>query len=173
VVFLDRDLDVVRTARVGDAPFDLAWSPDGSRLAVGGADGQVSVLDAATGRLVHRPAKLFSSFVGDVEWLPDGSTVVASGEDDVAAMYDVDRDIVRVGSMPATDTLVNGYAYLMPGPTDEVLVLDGQHPGHRYPLDPSLWLARACQIAGRDLTPAEWSRYVPTRPYHRTCSGLD
>ena len=83
--------------------------------------------------------KLFSSFAGDVEWLPDGGTVVASGDDDVAAMYDVDRDIVRAGSMPATDTLVNGYAYLMPGPTDEVIVLDGQHPGHRYPLDPSRW----------------------------------
>jgi WD40 repeat protein len=172
VILLDRDLDVVRTARVGDAPLDLAWSPDGSRIAVGGAEGYVSIVDTATGRLVYRPAKLFSSFVGDVEWLPDGGTVVASGDDDVAAMYDVDRDIVRVGSMPATDTLVNGYAYLMPGPTDEVLVLDGQHPGHRYPLDPSLWLARACQIAGRDLTPAEWHRYVPSRPYSPTCSDL-
>ena len=172
VSFLDADLHVVRTARVGDNPLDLAWSSDGRRLAVGGAEGLVSILDTATGRLVHRPAKLFSSFVGDVEWLPDGDTVVASGEDDVAAMYDVDRDIVRVGSMPATDTLVDGYAYLMPGPTDEVRVLDGQHRGHRYPLDPSLWLARACQIAGRDLTPAEWHRYVPTRPYRATCSGL-
>jgi WD40 repeat protein len=172
VSLLDRDLHVVRSARVGDGPVDLAWSPDGSRIAVGGVEGHVSVLDTATGRLVHRPAKLFSSFVGDVEWLPDGDTVVASGEDDVAAMYDVDRDIVRVGSMPATDTLVNGYAYLMPGPTDDVRVLDGQHPGHRYPLDPSLWLARACQIAGRDLTPAEWNRYVPTRPYRATCSEL-
>ena len=165
VVFLDRDLDVVRRAGLGDHPFDLAWSPDGSRLAAGGSEGEVSVLDAATGRLVHRPAKLFSSFITDVEWLPDGGTVVASGEDDVAAMYDVDRDIVRVGSMPATDALVDGYAYLMPGPTDEVLALEGQYVGHRYPLDPSLWLARACQIAGRDLTTAEWNRYVPTRPY--------
>ena len=162
----------VRTARVGDEPVDLAYSPDGSRLAVGGSEGYVSVLDTATGRRVHRSTKLFSSFVGDVEWLPDGGTVVASGDDDVAAMYDVDRDIVRAGSMPATDTLVNGYAYLMPGPADEVIVLDGQHPGHRYPLDPSRWLARACQIAGRDLTPAEWNRYVPTEPYRPTCSGL-
>ena len=136
VSLLDRDLHVVRTARVGDAPFDLAWSPDGSRLAVGGAEGHVSVLDIATGRLVHRPAKLFSSFVGDVEWLPDGDTVVASGEDDVAAMYDVDRDIVRVGSMPATDTLVDGYAYLMPGPTDEVLRPRRPAPGPPLPAGP-------------------------------------
>jgi WD40 repeat protein len=172
VTFLDRDLHVLRTDQVGDAPFDVAYSPDGTKLAVGGAEGEVSVLDTATGRLVHPPAKIFSSYVSDVEWLPDGGTVVASGADDAAAMYDVDRDIVRVGSMPATDTLVEGRAYLMPGPTDEVLVLDGQHPGHRYPLDPSQWLARACQIAGRDLTEAEWMRFLPTEPYSPTCSGL-
>ena len=29
------------------------------------------------------------------------------------------------------------------------------------PLDPAVWIARACTAAGRELTPEEWSRLVP------------
>lgn len=32
--------------------------------------------------------------------------------------------------------------------------------------------AVACAIAGRDLTPAEWTRYLPTRPPAETCTDL-
>jgi hypothetical protein len=65
-----------------------------------------------------------------------------------------------------------GYAFMVPEPTDELIVLDGLHAGHRYPLDPAVWLAEACRIVGRDLTPEEWRRYVPTDPYRATCSDL-
>ena len=172
VTFLDDDLRRIRTSEVGDHPFDLAYSPDGSMLAAAGAEGEVTVLDTATGRQVNAPAKLTSDFISDVEWLPDNNTVVASGADSVAVLYDVDADIVRAGSMPAADSLEAGYAFLLPEPDDEVVVLDGQHPGLRYPLDVGLWLARACEVAGRDLTRAEWARYVPEEPYRPTCSDL-
>ena len=135
VTFLDDDLRRIRTSEVGDHPFDLAYSPDGSMLAAAGAEGKVAtVLDTATGRQVNAPAKLTSDFISDVEWLPDNNTVVASGADSVAVLYDVDADIVRAGSMPAADSLEAGYAFLLPEPDDEVVVLDGQHPGLRYPL---------------------------------------
>lgn len=31
------------------------------------------------------------------------------------------------------------------------------------------WTDRACRIAGRNLTRAEWDRFFPTRPYEITC----
>jgi hypothetical protein len=31
------------------------------------------------------------------------------------------------------------------------------------------WVQRACRIAGRNLTRAEWRRYFPDRPYELTC----
>jgi WD40 repeat protein len=174
VAVLDAHLRLLRTVYLpnGGEPFDLAFSPDGRRLAVGGHNGRVSVLDTSTWLPVHAAARVHSGPVVDVEWLPDGNTVVTGGVDDVASLYDVDRDLVRAASLPASDDPGAGYAFLMPGPTDEVVVLNGQTPGHRYPLAPSNWLAAACAIAGRDLTVAEWSRYVPTRPYRATCSDL-
>ena len=42
-----------------------------------------------------------------------------------------------------------------PAPGDELVLWGGDQPGLRYPLDPAVWLATACQIAGRDLTRAE------------------
>ena len=39
-----------------------------------------------------------------------------------------------------------------------------------WSLDPTDWAESACQIAGRNLTRAEWDRYLPSgEPYHGTC----
>jgi hypothetical protein len=35
---------------------------------------------------------------------------------------------------------------------------------------PQEWSALGCAIAGSDLTPAEWSRFVGNRPYRKVCS---
>jgi hypothetical protein len=36
-------------------------------------------------------------------------------------------------------------------------------------MDAEAWRARACAIAGRNLTQAEWDRYLPDMPYEVTC----
>ena len=37
-------------------------------------------------------------------------------------------------------------------------------------VDPNSWQRTACRIAGRNLTRAEWTQYLPGRPYHATCT---
>ena len=39
----------------------------------------------------------------------------------------------------------------------------------KWPMDPRKWKRFACQVAGRDLTPAEWSDVLPDREYRRVC----
>lgn len=34
------------------------------------------------------------------------------------------------------------------------------------------WKKRTCRIARRNLTQAEWERYLGNEPYHQTCPNL-
>ena len=36
-------------------------------------------------------------------------------------------------------------------------------------IDPASWMRRACGIANRNLTQAEWQRYMGDEPYRKTC----
>lgn len=40
-----------------------------------------------------------------------------------------------------------------------------------WDLDPGAWRAAACHLAGRDLTDAEWARYLPGASPRRVCGG--
>jgi hypothetical protein len=40
-----------------------------------------------------------------------------------------------------------------------------------WDLDLESWRATACRLAGRDLTRAEWTTYLPGEPYGATCTS--
>ena len=169
-------LELRRTLRLGDGDFPhaISFSPDGRLIASGGVHGQLTVLEVETGRRVTEPVEVHDSFVQQVEWQPDGRTVVSSAADGTVALFDSERGLVRAVPLPGSsdlrgDYLQGTYTHLVPGTTGEVIALSGARPGHRYPMDPAEWLASACAVAGRDLSQAEWARYMPDRPYRQTC----
>lgn len=42
-----------------------------------------------------------------------------------------------------------------------------------WELDPAAWIDAACAIAGRNLTPEEWSTYIgDLAPYAATCTSF-
>jgi WD40 repeat protein len=65
----------------------LAWSPDGKRIAVGGAAPEVNVYDAETGARVAS-AKGHTAGIYTVAFSPDGATVAAGGFDGTVRLYD-------------------------------------------------------------------------------------
>ena len=137
----------------------------------------LSLFDVATGRLASEPVSMHDGFIQQVEWTLDGETIVTSGVDGRVALYDARNDIVRAvplpgSSDPRVSANLQGYTHLLPDIDGEIVALSGERTGHVYPLDPAVWLAQACAIAGRDLTQGEWARYLPERPYRRTCSSL-
>ena len=173
VVLLDGTTYEVRhrvSLAPGAYPFDLSFSPDGSMLAVVGDGGTLTVLDARTWAPVHDPVQVHSGLARQVEWLADGETVVTSGSDGSVTLYDVARDLVRADRVPGSSDGRTGRTHLFPPLGDEIVAITESGPGRRYPMSVESWIDRACTVAGRDLTEAEWDRYLPTRPYRRTCS---
>jgi WD40 repeat protein len=167
-------LAVVRRLRLTrvDWVLDLSFSPDGRFLAASG-ESFLYVFDTTTWDLVWAPARVHDGWALQTEWLDDGRTIATAGSDGTVALFDVERGLVRAQGLPASGDPGTGYAHLAPEPADELVVFSGERAGRRYPLEPSAWLAEACAVVGgRDLTPAEWDRYLPGRDDQPTCSDL-
>jgi WD40 repeat protein len=150
-------------------PFDVAFSPDSRLLAAAGDHGFLAVFGREDGTLLHDPVKVHNHIAQQVAWTPDGRTVVSTGSDGTIALYDVRRGLVRAG-LPGSSRGASGFTYLLLVTHDRVSALTGEQDGRSYPLDPRRWLDYACVVVGRDLTRDEWDRYLPDRPYRRTCT---
>jgi WD40 repeat protein len=50
-----------------------------------------------------------------------------------------------------------------------LLVVDGHGHGFTWPTSLPAWEQRACAVAGRNLTRAEWARYLPGQSYTQVC----
>jgi WD40 repeat protein len=167
-LYVERRLQLTQV----DWVLDLSFSPDGRWLAGSGSN-FLYVFDTTTWELEWPPVQVHDGWALQTEWLDDGRTIATSGSDGTVALFDVERGVVRALALPASSEPGSGYAHLVPGPDDELVVLSGDRSGRRYPLDLSAWLDEACDIvAGRDLTPAEQSRYLPGRDDQPTCSDL-
>ncbi len=51
-----------------------------------------------------------------------------------------------------------------------LLVVDNDGNGFTWPTSLAAWERRACTVAGRNLTRAEWARFVTGHAYAKVCS---
>jgi WD40 repeat protein len=141
----------------------VALSPDGRMLAVGGYGTVVRLWDVRTQKVVH---VLHAGNVEALEFSPDGRIVFVSGND--ASLWDV-----------ATGTQIGQRLSL--GITNRTAMIDLSADGRRllmtlangrgavWDVDPESWARRACGLANRTLTRAEWRRFLGARPYEPAC----
>jgi WD40 repeat protein len=187
-----RGLQLVDIGRAGFSPRlalqslaeggSIAFAPDG-RLVFAHGDGLVELVDIEHGisgpRMLGLPAG--SSPTG-VAVSPD-ELLVASIELERAdkttiRLWDVQTDqLVAIIPLPG---LVGGTASAFTGRSltvrGYVPITDYSKPAPslavRLDLDPASWERRACVVANRNLTRAEWQQYVPGRPYEKVCREL-
>ena len=88
-MFLFSEQREARSIRAHDGPiWQLAFSPNGERIASAGADGKIRVWNFADHRLLRTFDKHTNS-VSSLAWSPDGQSLVSGSEDRSVRLWDV------------------------------------------------------------------------------------
>ncbi|MDQ1468302.1 MAG: hypothetical protein QOH10_2717, partial [Actinomycetota bacterium] len=73
----------------GAQPISIAWSPDGTKLAVATADNFLHLYDASTHRELRKRIESVDALIGDVTFDPSGTRVVGATVSGVTRQWDV------------------------------------------------------------------------------------
>ncbi len=142
----------------------FVFGPDAEEvLARGTADG-VELLDPRSGRIVgdllgHR------ALVRAVAFSDDGALLASADDSGAVLLWDV-RSRRQLGSpLRAADGVPTQVFFA--GRAFVAISHDGSVT--RWEMDPDAWEQRACRVASRSLTEAEWAELLPGRSYDPAC----
>ena len=154
-------------AKVGDTligPSITSVSLDGTL--VGALEGTITRYDLAT----MQPMGSFPAARGEVNSLQfsrDGKVLLATSNDQTVSIYDVASG-TRLG-----DPIPSASPFIVPGflrPDGDEVVVTEREGVAVWDIDPARMAEAACELAGRNLTQAEWDTYLGALgPYRTTC----
>jgi WD40 repeat protein len=158
-------------------PASPTWSHDGHLLAFGTSSGTVEVLDAATLKLRADTGVVTAGYASTVSFAPDDSTLVSAGTDSSLNFWTV-PDLRPEGGRVVIGSGATGGVFAWFAPTGDVVGLapdvrapdSGMQRWFDFRAEPAALAKVACQLAGSDLTRAQWQRYVGDVPYQHVCS---
>jgi len=141
-------------------------TPDGTQVVVPTEAGTIFLVDAATGEPQGEPFVAAGTQLQNAMLVNKGSVLAAISRDGKLRLWDV---ATRRAIGPPIAGHVE-YAPSLDGISDTVLMSGGAADGRliTWTLDPASWVARACDLAGRNLSRAEWDLYVGG-DYQPTC----
>ena len=151
----------------GDADRAVRFSPDGRLLAVTSHLGYTQLWDVASRRRAGRRLTGHEGGVLGAEFSPDGRMLATTGGDGTAILWDV-------ASRRALGTLPGPLGWVTARFTPDgrhLFVLRDSGEAERWQVEPDAWSEYACRVAGRELTRAEWSEFVPDQDYRRVCGS--
>jgi len=145
-------------------------SADSRTLMTGGQTGAVRLWDLATGEPLGAPLAGLTGSTDSIDLSPNGSTAVGADTAGNVLLWDLATRSAIGDAFPGPVADRPAAASFTPDGRSVVVVSD-TGAGWVWDMDLSDWLARACEIAGRSLTPQEWQEFLPDRPYHATCGS--
>jgi WD40 repeat protein len=146
----------------------LRFSDDGRLLAIGGNQGRPSVWNVGTWSLAWRAETGHNGSTISLAFNRDGQLLVSSGTDAKTFLYDLATGR-HLGGAIGPDINLWTYSRFIGGTS--TLASLGLDDGsvRQVDIDPASWQRRACLLAGRDLTEAEWQTLVPDQPFQDVC----
>ncbi|WP_019075037.1 nSTAND1 domain-containing NTPase [Streptomyces hokutonensis] len=160
----------------GDEIGALAFTADGSALAVGDQTGRVHLWDGAVRHRTGILRNVFPAPVGTapegvsaVAFSPDGRTLAVAGDAGSLQLWDVGtQQPLSSGPLTTPGEAITSLAFSRDGRT--VFAGSAHVPLQRYTVDPERARAEVCARTGNaELTRAQWRTYVPDAPYRRIC----
>lgn len=148
---------------------NLGFSADGKVLVSAGEEGSIVLWSMSERREIWRATAAHGKEPLSVVFGPDGKLIASGGADGKIILWDSHTG-QSIGT-PIRAHRGGGVDALAFSPDGKVLASAGRG-GVIKLWDVALraWKARACDVVRRDLTEAEWHRYLGDRPQRDTCS---
>ena len=155
----------------------LDFSADGKLIAAGFGDGRVLIIDVARRTPVGAPLVGQGGASPNIVFSPDGHMLAVTTEDGVI-LWDVGTqqrlgkfdNPKGTGSTETAGAARIAFDVAFSPDNTELATTWGDKSLVVWNLDLADWRRRACEVAGRNLTRAEWRQNIGDQPYHRTCS---
>jgi WD40 repeat protein len=157
-----------------DNPLAFAWLDDGATLAYGGIGGRLAFRSIPEGQQLGEPREVSPGFVLDLATNADATRMATVGTDGDIILWDpATRQSLGEPLTPMGGQLPHGWVWF--GTDDRGEFLEAQYENGRavrYPISTDTLIARACAIAGREPTTAEWGAMHGDTPQRPTCGTL-
>ena len=144
------------------------FSDDGRLLILGNHEGRAQIYDGHTFEPRGRPLLGHAGFILTADFSPDGRTVATSSSDGTVRLWDVASGRPIGGPLPGIPNAQVGAVFTRGGTHLAAVYESGQ--GYSWDVRPSSWAQRACAVAGRPLTRAEWNEALPGHSYKPACA---
>ena len=150
-----------------DKPGFLRFSPDGELLVMGYRRGLSQVWSTTTWKPVTRPLAADAAAIGPAAISPDGRTLATGSLEGTVRLWDIETGQAVGAALPGLPAIPVSPHFTVDG-TQLIASYDSGR-AYRWDIRPESLARHACQVAGRRLTRAEWTQFLPGRPYEPAC----
>lgn len=155
----------------GDESVSLAFARDGT-LAAGTQGGTVETWNAATGRRLAAPLLAASAPLSALAFDSSGHRLATAGYQNGTVKLWFSATLQQEGPGLGVDSAATSTVAFAPA-SGELVAADSDGRVFTWPASLGAWEQRACSLAGRNLTRAEWGQYVARPGYARVCRQTD
>jgi WD40 repeat protein len=152
--------------RLSNHATTIAFSPDSRVLGIGTENGQVMLWNARQGSSAISPLHVASASIAALSFSPDGKQLAVSSTDESTTLWNIASRKQVGDSFPSRPLVITVPVFERNGR----LLIEYLADAAQWPLKVGAWEHYACQVAGRNLTRAEWRAVLPNRSYMRVCA---